>query len=119
MDAHKKNIYNLSHYQKCSNNLTNRGFCISEYVDEHNNQSELPQPIFLLNQTENTSQCPLILKASHTNITKKVNQYHNKKCTKDISIIIILFIKKQEQEFKTHVTGHPAGYPDPECPPYL
>ena len=49
-----------------------------------------------------------------------INPYHKKKknkCTK--SIIIIIFIKKQEQEFKTLVTGHPTGFPDPQYPPHL
>ena len=47
-----------------------------------------------------------------------INPYHKKdKCTK--SIVIIIFIKKQEQESKTPVTGHPAESPDPECPPHL
>ena len=47
-----------------------------------------------------------------------INPYHTKKQVYK-SIIIIIFIKKQEHEFKTPVTGHPAGFLDPEYPPHL
>ena len=65
-----------------------------------------------------------MLQDMHTNhpqqkyVNISINPYHKKsKCTK--SIIIIIFIKKQEQEFKTPVTDHHAGYPDLECHTHL